>query len=107
MNRTFGIVEALQALTPGAQWTLTGDDYAGLEWLDEVQTQPTEEQCLAEAAKLQAAYDALDYYRNRAKEYPSINDYIDGVVKADQEQIDAYVAACLAVKEKYPKPNSN
>jgi hypothetical protein len=106
MNRTFGIVEALQALTPGAQWTLTGDDYTGLEWLDEEQTQPTEEQCIAEAAKLQAAYDALSYYRLRAKEYPSITDYIDGVVKGDQEQIDAYIAACLAVKEKYPKPSA-
>jgi uncharacterized membrane protein YebE (DUF533 family) len=106
MNRTFGIVEALQALTPGAQWTLTGDDYSGLEWLDKEQTQPTEEECIAEAAKLQASYDALSYYRLRAKEYPSITDYIDGVVKGDQEQIDAYIAACLAVKEKYPKPSA-
>jgi hypothetical protein len=106
MNRTFGIVDALQALTPGAQWTLTGDDYSGLEWLDKEQTQPTEEQCLTEAANLQAAYDALSYYRLRAKEYPSITDYIDGVVKGDQEQIDAYIAACLAVKEKYPKPSA-
>ncbi len=106
MNRTFGIVEALQALTPGAQWTLTGDDYSGLEWLDEEQTQPTEEQCLAEAAKLQAAYDALEYQRLRGPEYPPITDYIDGVVKRDQDQIDAYIAACLAVKEKYPKPSA-
>lgn len=106
MNRTFGIVEALQTLTPGAQWTLTGDDYAGLEWLDKEQAQPTEEECIAEAAKLQAAYDALDYSRKRATEYPPITDYIDGVVKGDQEQIDAYIAACLAVKEKYPKPSA-
>jgi hypothetical protein len=106
MDRIFGIVEALQALTPGAQWTLTGDDYSGLEWLDEEQAQPTEEQCIAEAAKLQAAYDALIYYRLRSKEYPPITDYIDGLVKGDQDQIDAYVAACLAVKEKYPKPSS-
>jgi hypothetical protein len=44
------------------------------------------------------------YKRSRASEYPSINDYIDGVVKGDQAQIDAYIAACLAVKAKYPKP---
>ena len=41
----------------------------------------------------------------RAAEYPPMSDYIDGVVKGDQEQIDAYVAACLAVKAKYPKPS--
>jgi len=44
------------------------------------------------------------YQINRAVEYPSINDYIDGVVKGDQAQIQAYIDACLAVKAKYPKP---
>ena len=103
MNRTFGIVEAIQSLKPGAQWSLNGDDYAGLDWLDEEQTQPTEEQCLAEVARLQAAYDALEYQRLRAPEYPPITDYLDAVVKNDQAQINAYIAACQAVKEKYPK----
>lgn len=51
----------------------------------------------AEAAKL--AYKA-----QRAAEYPSITDYIDGVVKGDQAQVQAYIDACLAVKAKYPKP---
>jgi hypothetical protein len=104
MNRTFGIPEALMSLTPGAQWTLSGDDYAGLEWLDTEQTQPTEEECLDEAARLQAAYNSLEYQRLRAPEYPPITDYLDGVVKDNQEQIDAYIAACQAVKAKYPKP---
>lgn len=49
-------------------------------------------------------YFATQYQRDRQREYPPITDYIDGVVKGDQAQIDAYVAACLAVKEKYPKP---
>lgn len=40
----------------------------------------------------------------RASEYPPMSDYLDGVVKGDQAQIDKYVADCLAVKAKYPKP---
>jgi hypothetical protein len=104
MNRTFGIPEALQSLKPGAQWSLAGDDYTGLDWLDEEQTQPTEEECIAEAARLQAAYDALEYQRLRAPEYPPITDYLDGIAKDDQAQIAAYIAACQAVKAKYPKP---
>ena len=44
------------------------------------------------------------YITNRAKEYPPITDYLDGVVKGNQAQIDAYIADCLAVKTKYPKP---
>jgi hypothetical protein len=44
------------------------------------------------------------YITNRAKEYPPITDYLDGVVKGNQTQIDKYIADCLAVKAKYPKP---
>lgn len=47
--------------------------------------------------------DPNAYKRKRAAEYPPMSDYLDGVVKGDQAQIDAYVAACLAVKAKYPK----
>ena len=46
----------------------------------------------------------LTYEQKRAFEYPSITDYLDGVVKGDQAQIDKYIADCLAVKAKYPKP---
>lgn len=46
-----------------------------------------------------------EYKRQRAAEYPPITDYIDGVVKGDQSQVDAYIQACLAVKAKFPKPN--
>jgi len=42
----------------------------------------------------------------RAQEYPPMADYLDGVVKGDQAQIDAYIEACLAVKAKYPKENT-
>ena len=60
----------------------------------------------------EVAYDksAVDAYVNahayiakRASEYPPITDYLDGVVKGDQTQIDKYIADCLAVKAKYPK----
>lgn len=40
----------------------------------------------------------------RYDEYPPIQDYIDGVVKGDQNQIDTYIAKCKEVKLKYPKP---
>jgi hypothetical protein len=44
------------------------------------------------------------YADKRKAEYPPIENYIDGVVKGDQTQIDNYIAECLAVKAKYPKP---
>ena len=54
-------------------------------------------------AAVQAYVDAHAYIAKRTAEYPPITDYIDGVVKNDQAQIDKYIADCLAVKAKYPK----
>lgn len=53
--------------------------------------------------KSQALFNALSYADKRRSEYPSIADYIDGIVKGDQAQVQAYINACLAVKAKYPK----
>jgi hypothetical protein len=47
--------------------------------------------------------DPNAYKAKRASEYPPITDYLDGVVKGDQTQIDKYIADCLAIKAKYPK----
>lgn len=49
-------------------------------------------------------FDSLTYDQKRAIEYPPMQDYLDGVVKGDQVQINKYIADCLAVKAKYPKP---
>ena len=57
-----------------------------------------------EAAAEAVALAALPYDRRRQMEYPPKTDYLDGVVKGDQTQIDKYIADCLAVKVKYPKP---
>jgi hypothetical protein len=54
-------------------------------------------------AVVQAYIDAHAYIAKRATEYPPITDYLDGVVKGNQAQIDKYIADCLAVKTKYPK----
>lgn len=44
------------------------------------------------------------YSELRAAEYPDFREYLDGIVKGDQTQVQAYIDACLAVKAKYPKP---
>jgi hypothetical protein len=54
-------------------------------------------------AAVQAYVDSHAYIAKRASEFPPITDYIDGVVKGDQAQIDKYIADCLAVKAKFPK----
>jgi hypothetical protein len=54
-------------------------------------------------AAVNAWQDPDAYKIARAAEYPDFREYLDGIVKGDQEQIDAYIAACQAVKNKYPK----
>ena len=46
------IVSALEVLKPKAQWTLAGDSYANLEWLDKIQTKPTEQEVEEKIAEL-------------------------------------------------------
>jgi hypothetical protein len=90
------LTKPLFALYPTAKWTLNGDDYSELTWLSEDISKPTE-------AELLGWVDPNAYKAKRLAEYPPITDYLDGVVKGDQTQIDKYIADCLAVKAKYPK----
>lgn len=39
----------------------------------------------------------------REEAYPPMADYLDAKVKGDLEQENAYLSACLAVKQLYPK----
>jgi hypothetical protein len=63
-----------------------------------------EELISAEMERLQAEYNSNEYKRKRKEEYPDFIEYLDGIVKNDTEQIQAYITACQAVKAKYPKP---
>ena len=52
------IMSALLELKPGAEWTVRGDNYSDLEWLDKTQTMPTEDEVNAKIAELKAAEPA-------------------------------------------------
>lgn len=96
------IAKALTSLRPGAQWVLRGDTYAGLEWLDTEQTQPTEAEITAEVERLQAEWVATEYQRNRAPLYPSLGDQLDALFHAGV--FPAEMAAKIqAVKDQFPK----
>jgi hypothetical protein len=105
MNLNIDITNALSSLFPGAKWAFHGEvTYENLTWIDTEISKPSKATLDAEVIRLQSVYDAKEYARKRTREYPPITDYLDGVVKSNQAQIDAYIAACQAVKTKYPKP---
>jgi predicted lipoprotein len=55
----------------------------------------------AELARLQAEYDAKEYQRKRAAEYPSFAEQFDTLYHGGY---DAWKATIDSVKAKYPKP---
>ena len=84
-------VEAMNNFVTSRGWSL--DDY---------EIGFTDDNVVAEWIKAQD--EASKTYSDKRKEsYPPATDYLDGVVKGDQVQIDKYIADCLAVKDKYPK----
>lgn len=98
------ITEAILSLRPGADFYVEGGVYNGVVWNDQTQTKPTADEVAAEVMRLDTIVQSNQYRVQRAAEYPPMSDYLDGVVKGDQAQIDKYIADCLAVKAKYPKP---
>jgi hypothetical protein len=104
MIKRFEISDALSSLRPNSPWIVKGDEYDGIEWLDQENEKPSKEEVEKEIARLQAEYDKTVYRIHRVKEYPDFKEYLDGIVKGDDAQIQAYIDACLAVKAKYPKP---
>lgn len=92
--------QAILSLIPSAEFI---ENNGNITWIDNKNQYITEEQIDEELLRLQAEYDAKEYQRKRATEYPPMTDYLDGIVKGDQSQVQAYIDACLAVKAKYPK----
>jgi hypothetical protein len=91
-------VDALQALTPNAQWVLRGD--SDLEWLDTIQTQPTDSEIAAKVIELQTQYDSQAYARSRKVEYDKLNQdemRFDDLVNGTTTWQDAIAAIKVAI----------
>ena len=71
-----------------------------ITWHDSNPTNITKAQIEAKAVELQAEYDANQYQRDRAVEYPSIADQLDDIY---HNGIDAWKATIKVTKDKYPK----
>ena len=64
----------------------------------------------AEVLQLQQAWAATEYQRQRASEYPPLQDLADALywqAQGNSQPMTDYLAACQAVKARYPKGNTN
>lgn len=91
MSQTIGIPQALEVLTPNAQWALTGTTYAGLLWLDTNQAKPTEDAVNTEIATL-TAQEPFDECKQKASALLYETDWTTIADVADPAKSSPYLA---------------
>jgi hypothetical protein len=94
------ILTTILAIKSDSQVSIEAEDINQITWIDNNPTNITKEQILAKQVELQTAYDAKQYQRDRAAEYPSIADQLDDIY---HNGIDAWKATIKTTKDKYPK----
>jgi len=99
MINIIGTSDALHSLKPRAEWVLRGDE---LEWLDAVQTEPTQSEIDAEVIRLQTEYDSQEYARNRKAEYDQLNQF-EMQFDDDRDGTTTWVDKINEIKARYPK----
>ena len=93
------IIKAILKIDPNAQVSVNADDINQITWHNGTTPIPKAD-IEAKMVEVQAEYDAKQYQRDRAKEYPSIADQLDDIY---HNGIDAWKAKIKTTKDKYPK----
>ena len=75
-----------------------------LERIEAVNAKPTGSDEIHAMCLGKPEYPVPSYSELRRLAYPSFEEYIDGIVKGDLVQQEAYLQHCRDVKTKYPKP---
>jgi len=95
-------IQAIQSLVPGAEVSVAVHDDS-VTWINYANPPVTNEQIAAEQQRLQMIDDWHEYRRNRAAEYPTIQEQLDALYHAGVFPPEM-TARIRAVKEKYPAP---
>ncbi len=93
------ICTAILAINPSAQVSVNAEDYDQITWHGGT-AEISKADIQAKQAELKTAYDAKEYQRKRAEEYPSMADQLDDLY---HNGIDGWKATIKTTKDKYPK----
>ena len=96
------IIKAILKINPNAQVSINADDINQITWHNET-TPISKELILAKVAELQAEYEANQYQRDRAKNYPSIQEQLDMQYWDKINGTNNWQDAINAIKAQYPK----
>ena len=96
------VADAILALEPTAQFSVTSENLDKIEWFSDDVTQPSKVNIQTKLDELQAIEDAKEYQRDREAEYPSLQDCIHALLDGGDTLTDLQ-ALRQVVKDKYPK----
>ena len=95
----YDICSAILAINPSAQVSVNAEDLDQITWHNGTAV-ISKADIVAKQAELKAAYDAKEYQRKRAAEYPSISDQLDDLY---HNGISGWKTTIKVTKDKYPK----
>ena len=95
------ICTAILAINPSAQVSVNaeGTENETITWHGDT-AEISKADIVAKQAELKTAYDAKEYQRKRADEYPSVTDQLDDLY---HNGIDGWKTTIKVTKDKYPK----
>ena len=93
------VVLAVKKINPNAELSVIDNDLNQITWHNGT-TPISKADIEAKMIEVQAEYNAKQYQRDRAEEYPSIVDQLDNIY---HNGIDAWKATIKTTKDKYPK----
>jgi hypothetical protein len=96
------IIKSIRAINPIAQVTVNAEDINQITWLNGTTPIPANE-ILAKQQELITEYNSKQYQRDRAKDYPSIQEQLDMQYWDKINGTNKWQQAINAVKQKYPK----
>ena len=95
----YDICSAILSINSNASVSVQEESYDKITWHNGTAV-ISKADIVAKQAELKAAYDAKEYQRKRAKEYPSMADQLDDLY---HNGIDGWKTTIKATKDKYPK----
>ena len=106
MTDNYDVASAILAINPKAQVTVWDENIDTIDW-NHGTPKISKADIQAKQAELKTAYDNKDYARKRAKEYPSVKDFMEAytekVIGGSSTKWDAYKTAYNKVRSDNPK----
>ncbi len=97
------IATTILSINPNAQIVVRGDNVNTIEWHNGTTPIPANE-ILAKQQELITEYNSNQYQRDRAKDYPSIQEQLDMQYWDKVNNTNNWQTKVNEIKVKYPKP---